>query len=294
MKVLLLNPPYSLEERYGKKMKRFGALSEPMGLAYLAGSLKEAGVSVEILDGAAQQVSPERIADIVRTGHFSLVGITFLTPMFTVVADLARRIKTLCPETHLVAGGPHPTALPAETLTEIPWIDSVCIGEGEKTIVDLASALSGGTSPATVAGIAYRKEGAVAVNPARPFEKNLDSLARPARELLPLDSYRLTASRTRGSGFCPTLIVARGCPFKCQFCSHPFGRTFRHHSIERIIEELRELKERYGSTQVNLEADTLTLDRKFLLGLCGAISRSGLNMSWTCESRVDTVDEEML
>ena len=294
IRTLLVNPPYSLEERYGRRMKGFGAVSEPMGLAYLAGSLGAQGLPVEILDAPATGVCPDHVVERVHCGGFGLVGITFLTPMFSAVADLTRRIKALCPETHVVAGGPHPTALPERTLKEIPWIDSLCIGEGERTMVDLVSALFEGRDLREVNGLAHRCEGSIVVNPHRPFEQNLDLLPKPARNLLPLDLYKLTASRTRGSDFCPTLIVARGCPFNCQFCSHPFGRSFRRHSVDRIIEELKELKDKYGSSQVNLEADTLTIDRKFLLELCQAMVREGLNLSWTCESRVDTVDEEML
>jgi len=294
VKVLLVNPPYSLEQRYGGRMKSFGAVTEPMGLAYLAGSLQASGFPVEILDAPAVGARADAVAERVSGSAFALVGITFLTPMFSIVADLIRRIKALCPTTHVVVGGPHPTALPERTLQEIPWIDSVCVGEGEGTIVDLASALSEGGDLSGVKGLVLRTGEAITKNPPRPFEKNLDVLPKPARHLLPLDSYRLTASRTKGSAFCPTLIVARGCPFNCQFCSHPFGRTFRHHSVERIVEELKDLKESYGLSQVNLEADTLTLNRKFLLELCRAMIQEGLNLAWTCESRVDTVDEEML
>lgn len=88
--------------------------------------------------------------------------------------------------------------------------------------------------------------------------------------------------------------MARGCPFDCQYCSHPFGRTFRHHSVDRVIEELRELKQDYNVNQVNFEADTLTINKRFIKELCEGIVQHGLDIRWTCESRVDTVTESML
>ena len=92
------------------------------------------------------------------------------------------------------------------------------------------------------------------------------------------------------------MILARGCPFNCSFCSHPFGRTFRHHSINRIINELNELIDKYNINQVNFEADTLTVNKDFLVSLCQALIDKKINkkIQWTCESRIDTIDFEML
>jgi radical SAM superfamily enzyme YgiQ (UPF0313 family) len=111
-----------------------------------------------------------------------------------------------------------------------------------------------------------------------------------------MDRYHLTASRVSGDTFCPTIIVARGCPFKCSYCSRTFGRTFRAHSIERIIEEIQDLIETYRIRQINIEADTLTVKKTFLRDLCHALIENGIQQKirWTCESRVDTIDEDML
>ncbi len=294
IRTLLVNPPYSLEERYGAGMKAFGAVAEPMGLAYLGGSMRDAGLHVEILDAPALGLHVHDVVAKIADGGYQLVGMTLLTPMFSAVRQLAEAIKSRSPEVTIAVGGPHPTVLPMRTLTELSAVDIVCVGEGEKTIVEIASALAGDGELAGVRGICYRRKGEIMMTPPRAFEQDLDSIAAPARDLLPMERYRLTASRTKGSGYCPTVIVARGCPFNCQYCSHTFGRTFRHHSVGRILWELRDLKENYGVTQVNLEADTLTLDRGFISGLCEAMIREGLGLEWTCESRVDTVDEDLL
>ncbi|MDD3814852.1 MAG: radical SAM protein, partial [Desulfocapsaceae bacterium] len=124
----------------------------------------------------------------------------------------------------------------------------------------------------------------------------LDTIPPPARHLLPMDKYHLTASRVSGGSYCPTIIVARGCPFSCTYCSRIFGKSLRFHSIERILSEINSLISIYHINQLNIEADTLTASKKFLTQLCRGLIDSGINkqIKWTCESRVDTVDEESL
>lgn len=291
---LLINPPYSVSERYGNDMKKFGAVSEPLGLAYLAAGLEEQGFKVEIIDAPAQGITVKGIVEEHISKETNLVGITFLTPMYNAVKKLANKIKKSHPGVKIIVGGPHPSALPEKTLEEIASIDFICIGEGERTIVEVAEYMAGKKEIENIKGLAYRDSNDIRVNAARPIEKTLDSLPVPARHLLPMKQYKLTASRTRGTGFCPTIILARGCPFNCQFCSHPFGRTFRHHSVKRIIEEIKELVDKYDIKQVNFEADTLTIDKNFVLELCRTMIDQRIDISWTCESRMDTIDEEML
>ncbi|MEI6261387.1 MAG: radical SAM protein [Deltaproteobacteria bacterium] len=111
-----------------------------------------------------------------------------------------------------------------------------------------------------------------------------------------MEKYHLTASRVSGNGYCPTILVARGCPFSCTFCSRTFGRTFRTHSISRIVSEIQSLMDTYQISQLNIEADTLTVNKKFIKTLCIGLIESGISrrIQWTCESRVDTVDQELL
>jgi anaerobic magnesium-protoporphyrin IX monomethyl ester cyclase len=293
-RTVLINPPYSLEERYGRSIKQFGAVTEPLGLAYLAAALEAAGHAVAILDAPAMTWDIGEVVDRIATEGWDLMGVTLLTPMFASVRDLLREVRQSSPRTRIIVGGAHASALPERTLEEIPEIDFLCVGEGEETLVHLVSTLDGRGLLENVPGLAFRRNGRIIRNADRPLIKNLDLLPKPARHLLPMDHYQLTASRTKGSGFCPTLIVARGCPFDCQYCSHPSGRTFRHHSVERIIEELKDLKNFCRVSQVNLEADTLTLDRTFIQALCRRFIEERLDLQWTCESRVDTVDEETL
>jgi len=294
--ILLINPPLMLEQRYGKDMKRFGAVAEPLGLAYVAAGLEAAGNSVAILDAPALGMDQAQVVEHTAGAGPDIVGITLLTPMFGITRDLCRALKTRMPEICILLGGPHISALPERTLEEIPEADVCCIGEGDQTVPHFAEVWRDGGDLSQVNGICYRHEDALRRTQPREFIKDLDSIPPPARHLLPMEAYRLTASRARKSSFCPTVIVARGCPFKCSFCSRPFGRTLRTHSVERIVSEVRLLVDTYGADQINIEADTLTANRKFLSALCRGLIDSGISerISWTCESRVNTVTRELL
>ena len=293
--VVLINPPMTLEDRYGKEMKQFGAVSEPLGLAYIAGYLENNNVPVRIIDAPAQQMSAEQIVSDIGLANDNIVGISILTTTFSVVKDLCRSIKNAIPHCMIVLGGPHSTVLPERTLEEILEADIACIGEGELTMAAIAQC-EDDNNINHIEGICYRRNGEIIRNPDRPFIRNLDEIPPPARHFLPMDRYHLTASRVSGDTFCPTIIVARGCPFKCSYCSRTFGRTFRAHSIERIVEEIKDLIQTYQIRQINIEADTLTVKKTFLRDLCHAIIENGIQrkIKWTCESRVDTIDADML
>jgi radical SAM superfamily enzyme YgiQ (UPF0313 family) len=292
--VVLVNPPLQLVDRYGKDMKHFGGVSEPLGLGYIAGYLEQEGVPVRIIDSQAEHMGiDELVKNIIDHGD-DIVGITFLTPMFSSVKALSERVKASDPSRLVVLGGAHCISLPERTLEEIPCADVICHGEGEFTMEEIAR--KDISQWGEIEGLCFRRDGEIVKTPQRKTEKDLDVIPFPARHLLPMDKYRLTASRVSGSGYCPTIVVARGCPFHCTFCSLSRGLKLRTHSVERIIAEVQHLIDTYGAEQVNIEADTLTINRRFLVALCEAFIESGISkkVQWTCESRIDSVDEELL
>ena len=283
MRVLLINPPLTAEQRYGKDMAQFGPCSEPLGLAYVAGALEQAGHEVGIIDGQVLEMEGKHIVQAIRQKKFlpDLIGITLNTPAFEIVRAMCAEIKEDWPDTPIVLGGPHPTVMPHETIQEIGEIDYVIKGEGEQAIVALCKNLH--RTPK--GGVISDKD----------LIQDLDTLPLPARHLLPMKQYKITASRNKGH-HAYTVIVARGCPFNCAFCCRLHGRKVRFHSIDRVIQEIELLVRDYDAKEINLEADTITVNRDWIYRLCDALISTRLNsrVSWTCESRVDTVDEPML
>ena len=140
-------------------------------------------------------------------------------------------------------------------------------------------------------GLVWRQRGEVVVNPDRPFIADLDDLPMPRYDLLPLDKYRMPLLK---GPFC-FIVTSRGCPAGCTYCiKHvSYGPTMRLRSAKKLIEEIKELG-RLGVHNVHMYADLFTVNKAQVVGLCNEILAQGLKIKWTCNSRVDFVDLEML
>ena len=305
MRILLIDPPF----------KRFTGIVNfyfPIGLAYLAAVLKNAGYEVSIFDvdaiqkGTGLDFSDEyRKLELFRQGlnddthpiwqdikevleDFSpdLVGITAITTKFGSVLKTAQIIKKYNPEVRLIAGGPHPTFLSEETLKNKD-IDIVVRGEGETTFLNLIKTLRNNKSLRDVKGISFRQNGKIRHNPPQEFIKDLDEVPFPARDsLMYQQNY---TSEDMGA-----IMTSRGCPFNCSYCCHMWQKRVRNRSIDNVVQEIREVKQRYSTSQFEFKDDTFTLNRKRIMGLCERLISEKLKINWGCTTRVDLLDEELI
>jgi len=142
-----------------------------------------------------------------------------------------------------------------------------------------------------IKGLVWRDGDEIVVNQDRPFIRDLDDLPLPRHDLLPLEKYRAPLVR----GPYAFVVTSRGCPGGCRFCiKHvSYGRSVRFRSPENILAEL-ELLADLGVRSVHMYADLFTVSREQVVGLCELILERGLRLRWTCNSRVDFVDPEML
>lgn len=218
-----------------------------------------------------------------------------------------------------IAFGTHVTPIPIETLRAYPALDFVLIGEPDLTIRDLLDHLEGKIDqrPANIRmmfekhdplyqlaldddgkldmrgikGLGWRRGEEIIINFPRPFMRDLDDMPHPLHHLLPLDTYRMPMIR----GPFTFIVSSRGCPAGCTYCikhvSYQF--TTRLRSPEHIMEELWILK-RLGMNNIHMYADLFTVSRDQVMGLCELMIRENINIRWTCNSRVDYVDEELL
>ena len=296
MKIMLIQPGLTLDERYGKYLGKVGPMCEPMGLAYLAAVIREAkAADVEILDIAAVRISTEELKKRIIESNPNIVGVSILTPMYLRAKEIISFVKEILPKAKIIVGGPHVTVFPEITLEENKDIDIACFGEAEATIVELLKAISEKKHFENIKGIAYRNKGEIKINPAREIKTDIDSIPLPARDLLPMDKY--TPAPTYFKRLPSYLILAsRGCPFKCAYCSKVSGRIYRKHSIKRIIEEINVLLNDYGAKDIIFRDDTFTVDRQHVIELCNEIIKLGLNkrFEWSCMTRVNLVDRELL
>jgi len=294
MKILLLHSQWS--HIYGKysTAARASVLYPPLGLCYLASSIKNAGHEVKIIDAEIEKMDIKEVVEETKKHSPNIIGITSTTPIFPQVKNLAEELKKEL-KTPIVLGGPHITAMPIQTMKSCKYFDFGVYGEGEKTICELVQALEGNKKFENIPGLIYRKNGRIIKNKPRKFEPNLDSIPLPDRESLKFDKY-LWSVPGKGIVKFTTIITARGCPFQCIFCSQRsiFGTKVRFRSPENIIKEIEEIIKKYKIKHFVFLDDTLTLKRDRVIKLSKLIIERGLDISWEGWTRADTIDKEML
>jgi radical SAM superfamily enzyme YgiQ (UPF0313 family) len=269
-----------------------------LSLLYLAGSLRQAGYAVELLDVAVGSdddtledhflrptllpsglrrcgIPLERVGRIARDYDVFGLGSTFTTQA-TMVFELAQYLKATFPDKLVVAGGV--TARNMRQRFYDKGVDIIALSEAEQTVVDIAEAVRGKRRLTDVPGIAFLDPatGREVINPARVVLEDLDKLPVPAWDMLPLKKY-WDLSRPHGGQFPPgqriqyaTLQTSRGCPYSCLYChiseetedsvSGAVGR-FRMKSIDRVLHEVQTLKD-LGAEYLFFEDDSLFAKKK--------------------------------
>ena len=285
LKVLLISPP---AQSIVKQV--IGTAAPPLGLAYLASIARDLGCDVRIIDSLAEDLTLREVKARIMKFYPDLVGVTATTSMIYDAYDVATVAKEVNPNATVVIGGPHATFMASEILQECRHIDVVVRGEGELTFRELLMRLMRDDRDfRDVLGITYRVDDKVRENPPRPLIRNLDDLPLPAYDLLPMDKYRV------GKLKFGAIITSRGCPYTCVFCSSSlqFGKKWRAHGAERVLEELRILRYEYDRQEIEFMDDTFTLNKKRALAIAEKIIEEGLDISWSASSRVNTFSREV-
>lgn len=300
MKVLVTNPPWP-GEGYGARSdvrwphKRTDKYLEyPIYLAYIVAVLEEAGVEVGFIDGVMEEMSIADFSRAVSSTRPDLVVIECSTPSIDYDLETARAVKDSVDGTSVALIGSHATFFHEEILSDNPAVDAICRGEAEMTIKELALSLSSGDDLRQVKGLSYREGEEVRVNPVRPLIQDLDSLPFPARHIVRHDGYRAAIY----SGDCPTAMVSsRGCPHHCIYCLWPetlYGHKFRARSAANVVDEMEHVVRDYGVDEIYFDDDCLTLSKKRVLEMCRLLLKRDVDAKWIVQSRVDTVDREVL
>lgn len=293
--IVFVYPPLKRGEVYGPYENAENVLP-PIGLASLAAVCREAGKKVSIIDAVAERLSLEETARRVVALRPAAAGISAATVAIENAALLAGLVKKGLPGTPILVGGPHVTAVPEKTLSLFNAIDIAVIGEGERTILDLLDALGRGGDLSAVQGIAFRNGGGVTVTPPRPFIEDLDSLPMPAYDLLP-DLARLYRPAAHNFKRLPStsMLTSRGCPGRCIFCDlKTFGNRCRRNSIPYTMRVVEYLTGTFGIRDLRIPDDTFVISKKHVLAFCDELLARGLDVSWSCQARVNLVDPELL
>lgn len=269
--------------------------NEHMGLLYIGTVLKEAGHKVKII-GTERFFPLQKILKEISRFKAQVIGISIPTALVNTAQKIAKFIRQNFPEIKIIAGGPHPTILPFETMQD-GNIDICVLGEGELTVIDLIKAISENGPLDEIPGIAYLKGKDLVVTKNREYIDDLDSLPFVDRELLPREIIYGRAGYPLGNP-CMLLITIRGCPFRCSFCqpalSKMFGPKIRRRSAENVIAEITMLKKRYGLGGLWILDDTFLIDRNWTEKFCDYMIKEKLNILWHANGRLNRADEDIL
>lgn len=320
--ILLVNPPTPDGELWIRTQHRVGRRTREnmvwpqVSLAQMAAMLHPV-YTFKIIDANAERMSwPEfeKLLDKYKPKYYltQVTAPTLQNDMYGCFLAKARGAKT-------IAFGTHVTPMPRETLRPYPALDFVLVGEPDLTIRDLLDhfenrfdrrddhmqrvfaehdptyrpslTIDGRVDLAGIKGVAWRNEAEIVVNATRPFIKNLDDLPIPLHEHLPLMKYRMPLIK----GPFTFIVTSRGCTAGCIYCiKHvSYQYSVRLRSPELLVKEIKYLKS-LGITHIHMYADLFTVSREQVINLCKQLIEDKVGVTWTSNSRVDYVDEEML
>ncbi len=289
MKILLVSSPGS---RKFEVQEVAGIRAPPLGLAYIAAVLELHGHKVKILDAASLDMSINDIVKTILSEKPDILGISALTPSVKTGYAIASKVKEHYPDLPVVMGGPHVSFMYEEALNHD--VDYVVIGEGEYTMLELAKYIEKGDGNLRdIRGIAFRDDtGRIIVTPQRPFIKNLDELPFPACHLLPMDRYTWLGKPIK----IIHVIASRGCPYGCIYCvtSYLWGRRYRIRSPSLVADEIEYAINKYKTRTIIFTDDELTLIPRWIHEFINEIKSRGLDIEWSCSSRVSSVTGDML
>jgi radical SAM superfamily enzyme YgiQ (UPF0313 family) len=252
-------------------------IQAPCGLLSLAAQALDEGHEATVLN--LSNASWQKVETSIRRRPAPLFGLSCVTANRRGVFLTAGLIRKTHPEATIVVGGPHVTALPRETLLWCGALDAVVLGEGEATFMEIVRVLAAGKPLRGIAGTAWKENGHPVIGPPRAPVEDLDRIIAPNR-YFPMRK----------------ILTSRGCPGRCTFCcsSLMWGQRVRFHSVGYVLDTIERAVRVYRQQILSFKDDTFTSNRQRVLSICREIRNRKLDFIWSCDTRADCLDEEVL
>ncbi len=283
---LLLTHGYFLAE--DAKEREIMKPYPPLGILYLSSHLKALGFEVEVYDSTFG--SRQELFGILDTAPRGVVGIC--GNLLTRANVLAITERAHASGWIVMLGGPEPANYAEEFLDT--GADLIVEGEGEKAVERLMRAGFDRTAWAAIPGLIFRSSGRTIRTGAADLIRDLDAQPWPDREQVDVARYLQTWRARHGMGSV-SVITARGCPYKCAWCSHSvYGHTHRRRSPVAVVDEIEWLLGQYHPEMLWIADDVFTIHHGWLNRYAGEMKRRGLKIPFECITRADRLNRAMV
>lgn len=271
MKILFV---YSTQKTIVPQKPLLGQEGIYHGIASIAGVLKQHQHECRliVLDRANEKQNFKTLSQKIEQFNPQIIAFTAVFSEFEFICEIASQAKSHFPNLFFIAGGVHITLNPDEKYLSL--FDAICIGEGEAPVLELVQRLKANESIDNIQNLWVKTSDGIVKNPTRPFLQNLDELPFPDREMW---QEWILEPHTK-----PTVLLGRGCPFDCTYCSNHSlrkispGKYVRMRSPENILSEIRNLYKEYPDIdEIQLEVETIVIDRDWLKNFCEELETFG-------------------
>ena len=264
----------------------------PLGIAYLAASIKDSVDIIEYIDG--QILRDEEYEQAVAKLNADVICISATLLQMKESYRISCLIKMRLPLSKVIIGGYGPHSVKLQELFSRGGFDIFVYGEGELTLQLVLDCLKRDGNLKEIPGIVFVKSGKLMQGKPNSELPEMNSLPRPLRELFNVPLYlRMWRQNTGITSL--HMITSRGCPFGCIFCDKSVtGRTYRCQDPKLVAVEMEGIWRQYGSDDIFLFDDLFTLRREHVLAVCQEIKYRRLSLKWSAQGRVGIVDLEVL
>lgn len=303
LKILLTMPTWTDNLGAFSKIGRIRNPQIPLGLLYLGTIAETHGHQVQFIDCDVEDVAVEDLTRRAIEGGFDLIGLSATSPIFHKAVLAADQIKKASgSKIKIIIGGDHVNIFGASVFFDC--FDFLAIGEAEETWPEFLRAFAeGATDYSAIDGLAWRRDGKAVCNKPRRTFPDLDKLPMPAVHLSKMEQYRMSFAlwKNRNIGKYVSIMMSRGCPFKCSFCSESSDVKYggevakmRYRSAINIVDEIEAHYRNYGVKHFFFMDSNITLKKKHTVDFCNEIIKRKLPITFEGWTRANLINDEIM
>ena len=269
----------------------------PIGLGYLASYMENMGFNVFLIDLSLRNISNEVLSSFIKKKNPILIGISALTAYYPSMIELCKFLKKEI-SIPIILGGIHPSSLPELSLRESN-ADYAVIGEGEQTLLEVATILEKCGDPSKIKGLGFMRYDEYIQTPPRELISNLDDIPFPAwHKINPLKYPKEPHGFILKYAKVAPIISTRGCPYNCTYCAscNFWGQKIRFRSPRNVVDEIEYLINKFGIREIHFWDDNLTMKPSHIIGICKEIIKRRLNIALATPNgiRIDSLNNNVL